>query len=130
MKHSLSRSYVFRKITPLFCAVIVMGIMGCGEELVPFEGDYSNQKFTYFLSFKNSEVTISTPEGSITKPFTQNKDNLEVLYWDPLGEDTKLYFVQDELKMRLSCNECAKYNLPSKWELDVMGIGRDRYSKN
>lgn len=107
------------RIFPL-AATVLMGLLGCQEPPTPFQGKYNDQGFNYFLVFNNNKVEITTPEGSMLKEFELLNGKIEVLYWDAIGKDTKLYFIENNLKTQLHCTECAKYRLPTNWNIDPL----------
>ncbi|WED20987.1 hypothetical protein L3Q72_10085 [Vibrio sp. JC009] len=108
----------------VYAVVATLLVAGCTEEeQPPFQKKFVDKGLEFSLDFNTDVVDIVTPSGSITKPFAIEDNHLKLHYADPLGKenDILLTFYQDDTGMELSCKECAKYQLPSRWYLDMLG---------
>jgi hypothetical protein len=100
------------------------GLVGCKDAEPKPElmlKTYIDKQQQFALHFKNEQVEIVTPMGSMNKSFKIVDGHIEMHYADLTGkfQDIHLKLYQDELKTKLYCKRCAMFSLPSQWYLDV-----------
>lgn len=105
-----------------FCIMAMLTlVIGCNNETPIIYKTYSNgTDFKLYLG--NNKISIKTPKGVLDKTYTFKGKRLTITYWRTISTRTMLNFVVQNNGLTLHCIECAKYNLPTKWEAFVMDM--------